>query len=156
MALTVLKTGTTPAGRIEGCAPPLAGPAVCEIEIVGVNPNTDRLRFRANGPPFGATVKPIVPLPVPDAPVVIDTAPESFGTDQGQPDPVVSLTINGPPAAGTETLFGLSEYAHEESACVRVAACPAMVRSAGLLRPSNSSQSGRRPYRFRFPPHRPG
>jgi hypothetical protein len=76
---------------------------------------------------FAATVKPALPPPLPEAPLVIVTHEAALVAFQAQPLPVVTVTEPVPPAAATDWLVEEMEYVQEAPAWVRVNVDPAIV-----------------------------
>jgi hypothetical protein len=83
-------------------------------------------------PVFSRTVMSTLPLPVPDAPRVIDTHDEFSLAAHEHPAPAVTVTFTEKlaPAAGTFSLVGAIENAHAAAACVTVAMLPLIVTVA--------------------------
>ena len=78
------------------------------------------------GPVFAATVNVTDPLPVADAPLVIEIHDEFSVAAHAQLTPAVTVTatVSVPPLAPTDTLVGEIENAHDAAACVIVAVLP--------------------------------
>lgn len=94
---------------------------------VNVLPATVKVADRAADPVLAATVNPVVPEPLPEAPLVIVTHDAPLLAVQPQPAVVVTATESAAPPAPTDRLDGEIENEQPTPACVTVCVDPAIV-----------------------------
>lgn len=93
---------------------------------VNILPATVKVADRAAEPVLAATVNPVAPEPLPEAPLVIVTQDAPLDAVQAQPAVVVTATEPDAPPAATDRLVGEIEN-EQAAACVTVNSDPAIV-----------------------------
>src|SRR5581483_761014 len=106
---------------------PIETAHAADCVTVNVRPPTPIVPVRAP-PPFAATVNAIVPLPLPDAPLVIEIHDAVDEAVQEQTAGAVTVKLPDPPLDPTDWLDGAIENAHDTAACETVNVFPAIVR----------------------------